>query len=124
MKHLKTVLIIDDDADDLFLTGKELLSYNSTLEIYSFTDIKDGIEYLLNNHKSVGAVFIDLYLQNKVKSLNYLDEIKNFAPFLPIVILTFSEDPKDILEAYKHKIFKYIIKPLTPNKLDQLVIHL
>jgi len=124
MRTLKTVVVIDDDSDDLFLTGKELTAYHPTLEIYSFTSIKEGINYLTKNHQQIGAVFIDLYLQNKIKSIDYLDEIKQFAPFLPIIVLTFSEDPNDMLEAYKHKIFKYIIKPLTSGKLDQLRMHL
>jgi DNA-binding NtrC family response regulator len=124
VKTLKTVVVIDDDPAELFLTGKELLDYHPTLEIYSFTSIKDGMVFLQGNHNRIGAVFIDLYLQGRIKSTEYLDDIKQFAPLMPIVILTFSQDPQDILEAYKHKILKYIIKPLTPSKLDQLKVHL
>jgi DNA-binding NtrC family response regulator len=120
MKLLKKVVIIDDDEDSLFLNQHALIKHRQAIKVAPFSEIKPALTYIKDHADEIDLVFIDLYLKDRVKGTDYVDLVKAFSPYVPIVILTFSEDPADIFQAYKHKIHKYVIKPLTPSKIKQL----
>lgn len=121
MPKLERVITIDDNENDLLLTKRALEEYNPRIINYTFPEMGNGL-YFLQNYQAHGIqmVFIDLYLQNHRKSTDFIDEIRQYTNNVPIVVVTYSDSPKDIMEAYKYNICKYVLKPVSLQVLTQL----
>lgn len=120
--RFKSIVIIDDNEAELDLTRREFLKYNPDISYHSFTDVEEGIDFISKHIRNgVEAVFIDLYLGPKSgRGTSYVSEVSKYSPYIPVIIISYSDAEEDILEAYRHKITKYVIKPLTVNKIHQL----
>lgn len=124
MPKIERVVTIDDNLDDLTITKHYLQQYNPEILNHDFQNVKQGLEFL-KKFKSldIQMIFIDLYLQNRMKGTDFIDQIRGYTNSVPVVILTGSENETDILEAYKYNICKYVVKPLTVKKIEKLERH-
>ena len=106
------ILWADDEIDllkphILFLTGKG----------YDITSVKSGTDALEQiDHNSFDLVFLDENMPG-MTGLETLNYIKSTHPFLPVVMITKSEEEYIMDEAIGSKIADYLIKPLNPNQI-------
>jgi len=121
------ILLIEDFAPDASLFS-QLLSDNSSA--YRLSIVDDGEEALrfLRRHGSYAnaprpdLIFLDLNLPKRT-GLEILEEIRA-NPALrptPVVILTSSENEKDVNAAYRSGANLYVKKPGTLNQLEELM---
>ncbi len=106
------ILWIDDEIDLLkpHLIFLEKKGYG--VETASFA--AEGIEYIKNH--DVDVVFLDEQMPG-MQGLEALLEIKKIKPFLPVVMITKSEEENIMEEAIGKEITDYLIKPINPNEL-------
>lgn len=91
----------------LFLTNKG----------YEITSVKSGTDALEQiDHNSFDLVFLDENMPG-MTGLETLNYIKSTHPFLPVVMITKSEEEYIMDEAIGSKIADYLIKPLNPNQI-------
>ncbi len=116
-----TILLVEDDQDDIELTKKALSSGNVVNELFVVRDGQQALDYLYNqgdytDKKSAprpGLILLDIKMP-KVDGLEVLKKIKSDKDLLkiPVVMLTTSKRDQDILESYNNHANSYIEKPV------------
>ena len=112
------ILLVEDSPDDADLTVDALRDGRVRNRV---TVIEDGVEalaYLRREGRHASAprpdlILLDLGLPRK-NGREVLAEIKQDADLrrIPVVVMTSSDDEKDILAAYNHHVNCYVTKPV------------
>ena len=122
MKRL-TILLVEDNEDDRFLTMRALKKLPVELE---FIIAKSGDEALRNiidvNDRLPDLVLLDLQLP-KISGTTLLATIreKYGNEQLPVVIISSSDNPLDINNCLKLGISGYLPKPLDATSIASLI---
>ncbi len=115
------ILLVEDNPNDEELTLYALRKNNITNHIQVVRDGAEALEYLfctghyanrqINDPPKV--VLLDLKLP-KVDGLEVLERIKADARtrIIPVVVLTSSQEERDIVESYQLGVNSYIVKPV------------
>jgi len=110
----KTILLVEDNADDEQLTLRAMRHSEIPNIIRVARDGAEALEYLYGEHATLpDLILMDLKLP-KVSGLEVLQRIRQepTTATLPIVILTSSDEERDILESYSLGANSYIRKPV------------
>jgi two-component system, chemotaxis family, response regulator Rcp1 len=121
------ILLVEDNEGDVFLI-QEALETTSTSTLLNVA--KDGMEAItfLNERLEKGKtllpdlILLDINLPKRnghevLQFIKYSDELRH----IPVVILTTSSAPEDILSAYHHYANGYITKPSGDGNLGDVV---
>jgi two-component system response regulator len=115
------ILLVEDNPNDEELTLYALKKNNITNHIQVVHDGAEALEYLfctgtyenrqINDPPKV--VLLDLKLP-KVDGLEVLEQIKadERTRTIPVVVLTSSQEERDIVESYQLGVNSYIVKPV------------
>ncbi|MER0439167.1 response regulator [Emticicia sp. W12TSBA100-4] len=124
MNRNASILICDDDEDDLYLVKS---IFNDTKFSNQTVYLKDGaelLEYLQNQKKdtSVGLILLDLNMP-KIDGREALKIIKSNFEFrrIPVIILTTSNAPQDIEKCYELGANCFITKPSSYEGLNDAI---
>jgi len=106
------LLYVEDDIDTL-------TSFSFTLEcivdnLYTATDGQKALDIL--NKNAIDIIVTDLNMPN-MDGIELTTHIRKLNKNLPIVFLTAYSDLEYMLEAIEQRIIKYLIKPITVDKL-------
>jgi CheY-like chemotaxis protein len=124
-----TILMADDDADDRMLAADAMRE--STLG-NAFRCVEDGqelMDYLTRRGKYAradaprpGLILLDLNMPRK-DGRQALEEIKSDPDLrrIPVVILTTSKTEEDVLRSYDLGANSFITKPVTFDRLVEIV---
>lgn len=110
----KTILLVEDNADDEQLTLRAMRQSEVPNIIRVARDGAEALELLFgSNSRLPDLVLMDLKLP-KVGGLEVLQRIRQepSTANLPIVILTSSDEERDIAQSYKFGANSYIRKPV------------
>ncbi|HEY0865969.1 MAG TPA: response regulator [Fimbriimonas sp.] len=110
----KTILLVEDNADDEQLTLRAMRQSEIPNIIRVARDGAEALEFLFSDtHKLPDLVLLDLKLP-KVSGLEVLQRIRHEdkTKALPVVILTSSDEERDIVESYNLGANSYIRKPV------------
>jgi CheY-like chemotaxis protein len=111
---MRTVLCVDDDADDRELVSNAIKKIDPSVNVVHAEDGKEAIDYL-RNAKSTDEfpclVIMDINMP-KMNGKEALAHIKNDTRFneVPVVILSTSSNESDILYCSNYGV-QYITKP-------------
>ena len=118
---LKTILLVEDNPDDELLAIRALKKNNIANTIDVARDGAEALDYLfgegkfadrdLNNQPQV--ILLDLKLP-KVDGLTVLRRIREHdtTKMLPVVVLTSSDEERDLIESYSLGANSYVRKPV------------
>jgi two-component system response regulator len=116
-----TLLLIEDNPDDVELTRRAFARINITNQLVVITDGEAALDYLLGTGAHAGreprdlpsAVLLDLKLP-KISGLDVLRRIRaeEATKRVPVIILTTSREPRDIATSYDLGANSYIRKPV------------
>ena len=120
-----TVLLIEDNQDDIDLTLHSFRRYNFTNQIKVVMDGEEALHYLDQSKQQQnvpGLILLDLKLP-KVSGIEVLEKIKADADLhrIPVVVLTSSEEAKDVEDCYRLGANSYIVKPVDFKKFMDTV---
>lgn len=114
----KTILLVEDDPDHEVLTIRALRKSNIANDICVARDGAEAISLLLGDGSNSPQVrpqviLLDLNLP-KIDGLEVLRRIREDerTQMLPVVILTSSDEEKDVVRSYKLGVNSYIRKPV------------
>ncbi|MEN9974667.1 MAG: hypothetical protein RLZZ282_673 [Verrucomicrobiota bacterium] len=126
----KTILLVEDNADDEALILRVLRKHNIANEIVVARDGVAALDYLLGTGPYAGrdirqqpqVVLLDLKLP-KIDGLEVLRRLRAEPPTaqVPVVILTSSSEEEDRLESYVLKANSYVRKPVDFNEFTEAV---
>jgi two-component system response regulator len=126
---MKTILQVDDDANDIFMLQHAMKKVGVTNPIQVATDGQEAIDYLQGAGKFADRerfpfpclLLMDLKLPY-VMGLNVLRWIRtqSGSPLI-VVMLTASAEDVDIAEAYRLGVNAFLTKPSEASKLEDMV---
>ena len=113
------ILLVEDNPVDVALTMWALKSHNITNDVVVSKDGVQALEYLLGANGSAGVaelpavVLLDLKLP-RVDGLEVLRRIRadERTRLLPVVILTSSDEERDVINGYSLGANSYVRKPV------------
>jgi CheY-like chemotaxis protein len=109
------ILLVEDNPGDVRLTREALKEGKIRNTLSVARDGQEALDFLLEKetHPRPDVILLDLNLPRK-NGLEVLDIIKKDEDLkkIPVVILTTSEDEKDILQSYELHANCYITKPV------------
>ncbi len=133
MKKFKSILIIDDDQTNVFLSRLIIEDMEIADHIYEVFNGEEALKFMEaaispDQHTDT-PVYPDLILldinmpvMNGFEFLDSYEQIKPISQNPPaIVMLTSSNDSRDIDASKKYDIVGYINKPLSDEKLQQIL---
>lgn len=116
----RSILVIEDNPDDQILTVRALKSASVDSPVIVLEDGEEALKYLFGdvdqrsrNVESVGVVLLDVKLP-KVGGLEVLRHLRSSpsTQWLPVIMVTSSDEPADLLEAYRLGANSFITKPI------------
>ena len=115
------ILLVEDNPSDLELTLLALKRHNLANKIEIARDGEEALDFLFcqgayvdrNILNTPKLILLDLHMP-KVDGLDVIKMIKNDmrTKHIPVVILTSSQEEKDIAECYRLGVNSYIVKPV------------
>ena len=130
MKEYKTILLVEDNPDDVTLTLKALEQNNVANRVEVVTDGAEALDYLFCTGKfadrDVGAIPAVVLLDLRLPKIDGLEVLKRLRAddrtnILPIVILTSSKEEQDMITGYKLGANSYIQKPVDFTRFTEAV---
>ena len=112
MAYTSRILWADDEID--LLRPHILFLETRGYEVTSVTNGSDAIEHIRNGRFDV--VLLDEQMPG-MGGLEALNEIKDLAPDIPVVMITKSEEERIMEEALGGKISDYLTKPVNPSQV-------
>ncbi len=113
----KMILLVEDDPDHELLTIRALNKSNIANDVRVARDGAEAIEMLFGAEPiKPQVILLDLKLP-KVEGLEVLRRIRE-APetrMLPVVVLTSSDEERDVVRSYQLGVNSYIRKPVNFN---------
>jgi len=131
MNNTKTILLVEDNPSDVALTRRALKKAGVVNPIVVAEDGQAAIDYLLGTdaaqegRESPALVLLDLNLPI-VSGLQVLERIRadDRTRRLPVVILTTSNEPREIGMGYDLGVNSYLVKPVDFARFAEVVEHL
>ena len=113
------VVGIADDDEKLHNSLKEYLhKYDSSIGIQSFYFTSEVEDFLYETPEGLDILFLDYHFEGSTSGLEALPTISEYAPKLPIVLLTSMDIELNYLAALSKKYnIAYIEKPIGPKQL-------
>jgi len=118
------ILLVEDSPDDADLTKDALRDGKVRNRIHHVEDGVEAMAFLRREGQYADAprpdlILLDLNLPRK-SGRDVLTEVKNDPSLccIPVVVMTSSDDERDILEAYRRHVNCYVTKPVD---LDQFI---
>ncbi len=104
------ILLVEDNPDDVTLTMRALKSHNITNDVVVAQDGVQALDYLFG---LPAVVLLDLKLP-KLNGMEVLQRIRSDerTKLLPVVILTSSDEERDIIDGYSLGANSYVRKPV------------
>jgi CheY-like chemotaxis protein len=128
--HMKPILLVEDNEDDVFLMKRALKSAEITAPVHIARDGQEALDYLQgkgpfadrNEFPFPYFVFLDLKLPRK-PGLEVLEWIRQDSDRsgLVVIILTSSKEPRDLERANRLGANSYLVKPATALELVEMM---
>jgi len=115
------ILLVEDNATDAELTMRALKKHNLANNVIWVKDGAEALDFIFATgsyterkvNEIPKVILLDLRLP-KVEGLEVLRKVKSDdrTKMIPVVVLTSSQEEKDIIETYKLGVNSYISKPV------------
>jgi CheY-like chemotaxis protein len=129
MTNSGTILLVEDSLNDIELTRLALEEANFTNKLVVIHDGQETLDYLKRQgkfrntaHRAPLLVLLDINIP-KIDGINVLRAIKldKALKDIPVVMLTSSREEKDRLRSEKLGSLSFLAKPVTLEKLVEVV---
>src|SRR5215467_5357645 len=126
----RVILLVEDNPDDEALTLRALKKNNIGNRVVVARDGAEALDFLLGRETNGGGdpniapqvILLDLKLP-KVDGLEVLRQLRanEHTKYLPVVILTSSNEEQDLLKGYGLGANSYVRKPVDFNQFSEAV---
>jgi len=126
----KVILLVEDNPDDEELTIRTLKKNNILNDVVVVRDGSEALDYLFCRAKysdrDIQVMPVIVMLDLKLPKISGLEVLKNIRSnkitrLLPVVILTSSDEEKDLIESYQLGANSYVRKPVDFSQFQDAV---
>lgn len=127
------ILLVEDDDDDAELALMAFKKHNFANTIVRVRDGAEAIDYLFCQGEFISRditntpkiILLDLKLP-KVSGFEVLKAVKsdNFLKTVPVIVMTSSQEEKDIVKSYELGVNSFITKPVLMEEFIDVVYNL
>jgi two-component system response regulator len=126
----KVILLVEDNQDDEELTIRTLKKNNILNDIVVAHDGIEALDYLFGTGKfkdrDMNVMPVIIMLDIKLPKISGLEVLKRIrsdkkTKLLPVVILTSSDEERDLIESYKLGANSYVRKPVNFSQFQKAV---
>jgi len=112
MKTLK-ILLIEDDMIEIMKLNRVISTLKLPHKLMEANNGEDALNLLKEKDNIPDIILLDLNMP-KINGIEFLKILKNdnYLKYIPTIILTTSNNKKDLLECFEIGIAGYILKPL------------
>lgn len=112
MKNLN-ILLIEDDMIEVMKFQRTISSLKLDHNIIEANNGEEALKILEKKDELPDIILLDLNMP-KINGIEFLNILKSddVLRYIPTIILTTSQNQKDLLECYKIGIAGYVLKPL------------
>jgi two-component system, response regulator len=116
------ILLVEDNPNDAELTMRALKRANVDAHLIIARDGAEALEVLISDRPKPKVIFLDLKLP-KVDGIEVLRQVRmdDRTRAIPVVVLTSSQEERDITECYKLGANSYVVKPVEFDKFYRAV---
>ena len=124
------ILLVEDNPNDVELTLRALQKQNLSNKVFVVKDGAEALDFMFASgpyaHRKVDkrprVVLLDLKLP-KVDGLEVLRRIKTDSrtSHIPVVMLTSSQEERDVVDSYNLGVNSYIVKPVNFDNFSEAV---
>jgi CheY-like chemotaxis protein len=107
------ILLVEDNPNDAEMTLRALRRNNLVNRVHWVKDGAAALELLFSSEMRPKLVLLDLKMP-KVDGIEVLRRLKAEEPTraLPVVVMTSSNEERDVVESYRLGVNSYIVKPV------------
>ena len=132
MIELKTILLVEDNPNDIELTLEALADNNL---VNGVVTVKDGVEalqylrydgeYKERKHGNPSVILLDIKMP-RMDGIETLKVIRNddMLKTIPVVMLTSSREEPDLIKCYDLGVNAYVVKPVNFKNFIDAVKHI
>ncbi len=132
MYELKTILLAEDNPQDVELTIEALAEHNIANDVVAVKDGVEAMEYLncegqfKNRKKGNPAVLLLDIKMPRMDGIEVLEAIRKNENLktLPVVMLTSSREEPDLIKCYALGVNAYVVKPVDFKDFLNAVKHI
>ena len=119
MKNVLNILLVEDNMIEIMKIRRTITLLNLNHKVIEAKNAEEALLLLQNSSIIPDIILLDLNMP-KISGIEFLSVLKSCKKlsYIPTIILTTSNNQKDLLECYRLGISGYILKPL---KFDDYV---
>jgi CheY-like chemotaxis protein len=112
-KAKPVILVVDDNPDHWLLIRWALLERFAEVDPVWVANREEAMAHLATTKNLPRLILLDLYLPTRQIGWSLLEIIKSHDQYknIPIVTLSSSDNPADIVQSYQLRVNSYIVKP-------------
>jgi two-component system, response regulator len=116
------ILLVEDNPNDAELTLRALRKNEMGARVAIARDGAEALEYIFKSEQKPKVIFLDLKLP-KIDGIEVLRRIRadDSTKAIPVVVLTSSQEERDITATYKLGVNSYVVKPVEFDKFYKTV---
>ena len=116
------ILLVEDNPNDAELTHRALKKVGLALKLAIARDGAEALDLLRTNRPRPKVIFLDLKLP-KIDGIDVLRRIRadDHLKSIPVIVLTSSQEERDISECYKLGVNSYVVKPVEFDQFYKVV---
>ncbi|MFT4780428.1 MAG: CheY-like chemotaxis protein [Psychroserpens sp.] len=128
MSKILKVLLIEDDTIEVMKLNRAISSLKLKHLIIEANNGEEALDFLEKKEMLPDIILLDLNMP-KINGLEFLAILKKHdtLKYIPTIILTTSNNQKDLLECYKIGVAGYVLKPLRYEdyvlKIEKLLMY-
>ncbi|GAA4970628.1 response regulator [Algibacter aquimarinus] len=122
------ILLIEDDMIEVMKLNRTISKLELPHKIVEANNGEEALKVLQNKDELPDIILLDLNMP-KLNGIEFLNILKNdeVLKYIPTIILTTSNNQKDLLECYRIGIAGYVLKPLKyedyTSKIEKLLAY-
>jgi CheY-like chemotaxis protein len=125
MNRLLNILLIEDDTIEVMKFNRVLSTININQKVVEANNGEEALTILKVKEFIPDIIVLDLNMP-KMNGIEFISILKadEYLKYIPAIILTTSNNRKDVLECYRIGIAGYLIKPLKYKDYESLITRL
>ncbi|MGO4818592.1 response regulator [Flavobacterium sp. W22_SRS_FP1] len=122
MNRVLNILLIEDDTIEVMKFNRVLSTMNLKHKIIEANNGEEALTILKVKEIIPDIIILDLNMP-KINGIEFLGMLKadDYLKYIPAVILTTSNNRKDVLECYRSGVAGYLLKPLKYEDYVELI---